>query len=83
MIISLPGADDGSDEDPAQQVPDVVSDVPARCQQPKESGRCYALFRRWYYNTTSQSCEQFNYGGCDGNENNFQDLAACQEACQG
>lgn len=41
------------------------------CSLPKVVGPCKALFRRWYYNSETKLCEEFNYGGCQGNANNF------------
>ena len=41
-----------------------------------------ALLQRYFYNSTSGSCEQFAYGGCDGNENNFEDIENCQNTCE-
>jgi hypothetical protein len=26
-------------------------------------------------------CEAFSYGGCEGNANNFETKAACEQAC--
>ena len=42
-----------------------------------------ALFPRYYFNSESQRCEQFDYGGCEGNENNFQSLGECRAECSG
>ena len=42
-----------------------------------------ALIPRYYFNSESQRCEQFNYGGCEGNENNFQSLEECRTVCSG
>uniref|UniRef100_A0A7E4W2H1 Kunitz/Bovine pancreatic trypsin inhibitor domain protein n=1 Tax=Panagrellus redivivus TaxID=6233 RepID=A0A7E4W2H1_PANRE len=41
------------------------------------SGRSF----RYYYNSNKQSCESFQYEGCDGNANNFQDVEGCQDYC--
>ncbi|KAK3601370.1 hypothetical protein CHS0354_037684 [Potamilus streckersoni] len=52
------------------------------CNLPKESGPCLAYFPRYFYNSKSGQCEQFIYGGCGGNENNFKTLADCQVICE-
>ncbi len=53
------------------------------CRLPAESGPCEAAFERWYFNAERGVCQVFTYGGCDGNENNFESLEACHEACAG
>jgi hypothetical protein len=51
------------------------------CHLPAEQGPCEAAFERWYFNAERGVCQVFTYGGCDGNENNFETLAACHAAC--
>lgn len=51
------------------------------CEQPKESGPCEGNFTRWFFNAESQACEQFNYGGCKANGNNFATEIACHQQC--
>nr|XP_039258617.1 papilin-like [Styela clava] len=53
------------------------------CKQPKDSGPCEAAISRYFFNTKSQACEQFIYGGCQGNDNNFKTLQKCQIKCGG
>lgn len=36
---------------------------------------------RFYFNTDSNKCEHFIYGGCDANENNFNTEDECKAAC--
>lgn len=35
----------------------------------------------FFYNSQTGQCEEFNYGGCFGNENNFETIEECQETC--
>ncbi|XP_012782666.1 eppin isoform X1 [Ochotona princeps] len=58
---------------------DLQQDV---CQLPKDSGPCMAFFPRWWYSQENNTCYNFIYGGCLGNNNNFQTQAICQNACQ-
>ena len=51
------------------------------CLLKKNPGRCMALIPRYYYNSENGKCEEFMYGGCGGNRNNFEDIKACQERC--
>lgn len=55
------------------------------CALPKDSGPCHsdASIRRWYFNSKTKKCEQFKYGGCGGNENNFDSKELCEHACAG
>lgn len=53
-----------------------------RCSQPLAKGVCRASFKRFFYNTTAQTCQEFIFGGCLGNDNNFGTLEECQQECQ-
>ncbi|KAL3864686.1 hypothetical protein ACJMK2_006347 [Sinanodonta woodiana] len=52
-----------------------------RCFKPPVTGPCYGAFWNWYYNSLTGRCEQFLYGGCAGNDNNFQSRWQCYNAC--
>ncbi|XP_047397083.1 eppin [Sciurus carolinensis] len=58
---------------------DLQQDI---CNLPKEAGPCMALFRRWWYSKKNNTCYSFVYGGCQGNNNNFQTKSICQNTCQ-
>eukprot|EP00485_Elphidium_margaritaceum_P016215 CAMPEP_0202733638 /NCGR_PEP_ID=MMETSP1385-20130828/188272_1 /ASSEMBLY_ACC=CAM_ASM_000861 /TAXON_ID=933848 /ORGANISM="Elphidium margaritaceum" /LENGTH=324 /DNA_ID=CAMNT_0049399977 /DNA_START=68 /DNA_END=1042 /DNA_ORIENTATION=- len=51
------------------------------CSLPTDVGPCDAVVPRFTYNTDTQQCESFDYGGCDGNANNFENLGACLTEC--
>ncbi|EDW12596.1 spleen trypsin inhibitor I [Drosophila mojavensis] len=71
-------------EGPTTQLPAVdEASVPEQCHQPKVAGRCFALFYRFAYNLDTHACEEFIYGGCGGNSNNFNSKAECEELCLG
>ena len=55
--------------------------IPTDCHQPKQVGRCFALFYRFAFNVETRKCEEFIYGGCGGNNNNFLTLEKCQNHC--
>uniref|UniRef100_A0A8C2R8L9 BPTI/Kunitz inhibitor domain-containing protein n=1 Tax=Capra hircus TaxID=9925 RepID=A0A8C2R8L9_CAPHI len=54
---------------------------PALCLEPKVTGGCNAMMTRYFYNAQTGLCEQFVYGGCEGNGNNFEKLEECMKTC--
>ena len=55
--------------------------VSSPCDQPREAGPCRAAKPRWFFSKQSGSCEQFLYGGCRGNNNNFATRDECEARC--
>ena len=53
------------------------------CYLPKSIGTCRAAIPRVYYDATTGQCSNFIYGGCGGNQNNFESIEECNVACQG
>ncbi|XP_053553855.1 kunitz-type protease inhibitor 1 [Bombina bombina] len=51
------------------------------CLAPKKVGRCRGSFTRWWYNAENGNCEQFTYGGCKANKNNYLREEECNQAC--
>ncbi|KAL3872899.1 hypothetical protein ACJMK2_036078 [Sinanodonta woodiana] len=51
------------------------------CERPAHSGMCMAYFPRFYYDSTSRTCKEFIYGGCQSNGNNFETFELCMEMC--
>lgn len=51
------------------------------CTLPEDPGPCSNSTVRWYYDSDSEKCQQFMYGGCDGNSNNFQTIEECIGRC--
>ncbi|XP_011616911.1 kunitz-type protease inhibitor 1-like [Takifugu rubripes] len=82
---------DGSDENHCSELNQTFSrlleiDVnrkKARCSEPPHTGPCRASFTRWYYNPLDRKCARFTYGGCDANDNNFEEEPKCEESCSG
>ena len=51
------------------------------CLLPMDVGPCDADIPRWFFNVTAGECQAFSYGGCEGNENNFETFEACFASC--
>ncbi|XP_063744596.1 tissue factor pathway inhibitor a isoform X4 [Eleginops maclovinus] len=60
----------------------VVSDDKNPCHLPEAPGPCRGLVTRYFFDSNSQQCKHFFYGGCFGNANNFRSMADCQAKCQ-
>lgn len=52
------------------------------CEAAPDSGPCFGLHQRYYYNASSMSCQQFKYGGCMGNHNNYETERDCLQKCR-
>uniref|UniRef100_A0A3B5ASB2 Protein AMBP-like n=1 Tax=Stegastes partitus TaxID=144197 RepID=A0A3B5ASB2_9TELE len=52
------------------------------CRAAPDTGPCFGMLQRYYYNSTSMSCELFKYGGCLGNQNNFESERECLQRCR-
>ncbi|XP_068218443.1 uncharacterized protein [Palaemon carinicauda] len=53
------------------------------CHLEPDTGLCRAFIPRWYYNASDETCYKFTYGGCRGNENNFDKEHKCYATCKG
>jgi hypothetical protein len=52
------------------------------CGLPAEPGPCRASKEYFYFNTTTNQCQTFIYGGCDGTANRFATKEQCSEYCE-
>ncbi|CDS36963.1 trypsin inhibitor [Echinococcus multilocularis] len=52
-----------------------------RCNLPISSGRCRGYFLRYGYDSKTDECRRFVYGGCRGNRNNFFTYKECMKRC--
>lgn len=55
--------------------------VPDDCKLAPSRGPCRGFSPRYYYNETAGQCQTFNYGGCQGNSNNFKTSEECAKTC--
>ncbi|KAL7024638.1 hypothetical protein ACKWTF_013141 [Chironomus riparius] len=51
------------------------------CNLPSDNGACRGSYKRFFYNPNKQDCEEFEYGGCRGNQNNFLTRDVCLSTC--
>ncbi|KIH67363.1 Kunitz/Bovine pancreatic trypsin inhibitor domain protein, partial [Ancylostoma duodenale] len=51
------------------------------CTLPLDSGPCYGRHQRYGFDPNIGRCVKFTYGGCQGNENNFETKEECQMTC--
>ncbi|CAL8387589.1 tissue factor pathway inhibitor a isoform X1 [Gadus morhua] len=60
----------------------LVSADKSPCNLEEAPGPCRGMVTRYFFNRVSRECQQFYYGGCFGNANNFRSIAECQAKCQ-
>lgn len=63
-----------------EECQEVCAPIPT-CKLPKDPGPCRAAIPRYWFNHQTGSCEVFLYGGCGGNDNNFETPSECEQAC--
>ncbi|GCB61692.1 hypothetical protein scyTo_0012959 [Scyliorhinus torazame] len=59
-----------------------IKKVPKICRLQAVTGPCRASFTKYFYNFTTGECEDFTFGGCYGNDNNFNDISTCLRECK-
>ncbi|MFH4974442.1 hypothetical protein AB6A40_001151 [Gnathostoma spinigerum] len=52
------------------------------CSLPADVGPCRTPTPAYYYDSALGSCVEFTYGGCEGNNNRFESMEECQNACR-
>uniref|UniRef100_A0A914VV22 BPTI/Kunitz inhibitor domain-containing protein n=1 Tax=Plectus sambesii TaxID=2011161 RepID=A0A914VV22_9BILA len=65
----------------ARCVPHASRAALERCSQPFSAGSCTRRFIRFYYDREHRECRRFEYGGCEGNANNFDTKEDCEQMC--
>ena len=57
------------------------TDVLRQCRRNADTGPCKGNFKKWYFSTRTQKCAQMAYGGCGGNNNQFDSEQQCIDIC--
>lgn len=52
------------------------------CELPMVVGPCNSDYLQWFYDRQTDTCQEFNYGGCQGNDNRFSDQESCERRCR-
>ncbi|KAH3892698.1 hypothetical protein DPMN_016823 [Dreissena polymorpha] len=61
-------------------IDEVITGVDV-CSLDRDSGSCRFASRKWFYNHREGKCEEFVYGGCEGNQNRFESREECESQC--
>lgn len=79
--VIRPSLDDDINN-PFQHSP-KVGELPRQnaCDLLPVAGPCKGRMVRYFFNSANKQCQQFVYGGCQGNDNNFGSQEACERAC--
>ncbi|XP_053702021.1 kunitz-type protease inhibitor 1a [Synchiropus splendidus] len=88
---TVPQCSDGSDELKCEDLDNnlqillkiAIDEQKVRCTEPPVTGTCRDSLSKWYYNPLDQECFLFNYGGCQGSENRFDNKESCTKTCRG
>ncbi|XP_033028408.1 kunitz-type serine protease inhibitor bitisilin-3-like [Lacerta agilis] len=67
--------------EPLGKYKSVFESMLPTCQQPLDTGPCKENFPRFYYDAKTKKCIPFEFGGCNGNRNNFMNEAECLREC--
>jgi hypothetical protein len=52
------------------------------CDLPMVKGNCSQKVTKWFFDNKVKYCRQFEFSGCNGNENRFETRHQCTEICE-
>ena len=70
LVLTLAGCQSGRNAHP----------LPEACHQAPDSGQCRAAIPGYYYDSESESCQEFTWGGCEGKVP-FETMDECMATC--
>lgn len=59
----------------------LCDDAVELCDLAPLAGSCEQNLTKWYFDSYTRRCHEFEYTGCYGNKNNFDDQRSCEHAC--
>ncbi|KAF5917484.1 kunitz-type protease inhibitor 4 [Diceros bicornis minor] len=59
----------------------ICGELKDPCVMEKDTGSCFEVHFRYFYNKTARRCQRFVYTGCNGNLNNYKLKIECDVAC--
>lgn len=60
----------------------LCDDAVSICDLAPLYGHCSENVTKWHFDAYTQECQEFEFSGCYGNKNNFDDKRSCENACQ-
>ena len=64
------------------QLSKKITKISDPCTLPEVIGPCDGFVKQFYYDKRTDSCYEFEYSGCQGNKNRFQDRESCEKKCR-
>lgn len=64
-----------------QECEELCNDAVELCDLAPLPGGCDQNETKWYFDPYTSECQTFEYTGCYGNKNNFDDKRSCERAC--
>ncbi|XP_035703436.1 papilin isoform X2 [Folsomia candida] len=68
--------------DNRQECEDRCEQAQDLCSLPQVQGPCSGAFPQYFYDTDTDTCQLFEYGGCQGNGNRFDTIVQCEQRCR-
>nr|XP_045615299.1 uncharacterized protein LOC123768669 isoform X4 [Procambarus clarkii] len=81
-LLNATSTPEATEADERGEVPQPTpKPLPASCTQPPSPGLCRGHYPMFYFDPATNTCQQFVYGGCRGNENMHKTATECYAKC--